>query len=134
MRNLTGYERKTGWKYSITWTNIPGTGIADVPGSHHAQYIDTLHREHAVVEAVGVRTAKAMGLRNLPSKTWQVNRGWVIPRTSTANLAAWTRLLGCHDQADLREADPDMLRYRTVTDIANRAPTDIPKALMCASS
>jgi hypothetical protein len=25
-----------------------------------------LHREHAVVETGGVRTAKAMGLRNLP--------------------------------------------------------------------
>jgi hypothetical protein len=37
-----------------------------IPGSHHAQYIDTVHREHAVVETAGVRTAKAMGLRNLP--------------------------------------------------------------------
>jgi len=66
MRNLTDYEKKTGWKYSITCTNIPDTGIAGVPGSHHPQYIDTVHREHAVVETAGVRTAKAMGLRNLP--------------------------------------------------------------------
>jgi Transposase DDE domain group 1 len=35
LRNLTDYEKKTGWKYSITCTNIPGTGIAGVPGSHH---------------------------------------------------------------------------------------------------
>jgi len=67
LRNLTDYEKKTGWKYSITCTNIPGTGIAGVPGSHHPQYIDTVHREHAVVETSGVRTAKATGLRNLPS-------------------------------------------------------------------
>ena len=65
LRNLTDYEKKTGWKYSITCTNIPGSGIAGVPGSHHPQYTGTVHREHAVVETAGVRTAKAMGLRNL---------------------------------------------------------------------
>jgi Transposase DDE domain group 1 len=112
LRNLTGYEKKTGWKYSITCTNIPGTGISGVPGSHHPQYIDVVHREHAVVETAGVRTAKAMGLRNLPSKTWQVNAGWVIAANIAADLTAWTRLLGFHDDPDLREADPDTLRYR----------------------
>ena len=71
-----------------------------------------MHREHAVVETGGVRTAKAMGLRNLPSKTWQVNTGWVIAANIAADLAAWTRLLGCCDDADLREADPGTLRYR----------------------
>jgi hypothetical protein len=64
LKNLTEYERKTGWKYSITCTNIPDSGIPGVPGSHHPQYIDTVHRQHAVVETGGVRTAKAMGLRN----------------------------------------------------------------------
>ncbi len=112
VRNLTDYEKETGWKYSITCTNVPDSGIAGVPGSHHPQYIDTVHREHAVVETAGVRTAKAMGLRNLPSKTWQVNKGWVIAANIAADLAAWTRLLGLHDDADLREADPDTLRYR----------------------
>jgi Transposase DDE domain group 1 len=112
LRNLTDYEKKTGWKYSITCTNIPGTGIAGVPGSHHPQYIDTVHREHAVVETAGVRTAKAMGLRNLPSKTWQVNCGWVIAANIAADLTAWTRLLGFGDDPDLHEADPDTLRYR----------------------
>jgi hypothetical protein len=112
LKNLTDYERKTGWKYSITCTNVPDSGIAGVPGSHHPQYIDTVHRQHAVVETGGVRTAKAMGLRNLPSKTWQVNCGWVIAANIAADLAAWTRLLGHCDDADLREADPDTLRYR----------------------
>ncbi len=112
LKNLTDYEKKTGWKYSITCTNIPDTGIAGVPGSHHPQYIDTVHREHAVVETAGVRTAKAMGLRNLPSKAWQVNCGWVIAANIAADLAAWTRLLGHCDDTDLREADPDTLRYR----------------------
>ena len=30
----------------------------------------------------------------------------------TGDLAAWTRLLGHCDNPDLREADPDTLRYR----------------------
>jgi hypothetical protein len=71
-----------------------------------------VHREHAVVETGGVRTAKAMGLRNLPSKAWQVNCGWVIAANIAADLAAWTRLLGHGDDADLRDADPDTLPYR----------------------
>jgi DDE family transposase len=112
MPNLTDYEKKTGWKYSITCTNIPDSGIVGVSGSHHPQYIDVLHRDHATVETAGVRTAKAMELRNLPSKTWQVNAGWVIAVNIAADLAAWTRLLGHCDDPELRDADPDTLRYR----------------------
>jgi hypothetical protein len=112
LRNLTDYEKKTGWKYSITCTNIPDSGISAVPGSHHPQYIDTVHRDHATVETSGVRTAKAMGLRNLPSKTWQVNAGWVAAANIAADLTAWTRLLGLTDDTELRDADPDTLRYR----------------------
>ena len=93
-------------------TNIPDTGIGGVPGSHHPQFIDVLHREHACVETAGVRTAKAMGLRCLPSKAWQVNCGWVAAANIAADLAAWTRLLGHHDDAELRDANPDTLRYR----------------------
>ena len=112
MRNLTAYEKETGWRYSITCTNIPGSGIEGVPGSHHPQYIDVVHREHAVVETAGVRTAKAMGLRGLPSKTWQVNAGWVAAANIAADLAAWTRLLGHAAEPGLRDAGPDTLRYR----------------------
>ena len=112
MPNLTACEKKTGWRYSITCTNIPGTGIGGVPGSHHPQSIDVVHREHAVVETGGVRAAKAMGLRNLPSKTWQVNTGWILAANIAADLAAWTRLLGLYDDQDLKDAEPDTLRYR----------------------
>ena len=112
MRNLTAYEKETGWRYSIICTNIPDAGINGVPGSHHPQYIDVLHREHACVETAGVRTAKAMGLRGLPSKTWQVNCGWVIAANIAADLAAWTRLLGHCDDPELRDAGPGTLRYR----------------------
>ena len=112
MKNLTAYEKEAGWRYSIICTNIPDSGISGVPGSHHPQYIDVVHREHACVETAGVRTAKAMGLRALPSKAWQVNAGWVITANIAADLAAWTRLLGHYDDGELREADPDTLRYR----------------------
>ena len=112
LRNLTAFEKRTGWKYSITCTNIPDAGMGGVPGSHHPQFIDVTHRDHATVETDGVRTAKAMGLRNLPSKTWQVNKGWMIAANIAADLTAWARLLGFHDQEDLRDADPDTLRYR----------------------
>jgi hypothetical protein len=112
MRNLTAYEKKTGWRYSIICTNIPDSGIGGVPGSHHPQYIDVAHREHAVVETGGVRTAKAMGLRALPSKSWRVNCGWVIAANIAADLAAWTRLLGLCEDDELRDADPHTLRYR----------------------
>jgi hypothetical protein len=110
-KNLTAFERATGWRYSIIVTNIPGTGIKDVPGTHHPQFIDVLHRQHAVVED-GVRTGKAMGLRNLPSKTWVVNCGWVLAANIATDLSAWCRLLGLYDQEDLKDAEPDTLRYR----------------------
>jgi hypothetical protein len=110
-KNLTAFEKASGWRYSIIVTNIPDTGIKDVPGSHHAQFTDVLHREHAVVED-GVRTGKAMGLRNLPSKAWVVNCGWVLAANIAADLSAWCRLLGLYDQGDLKDAEPDTLRYR----------------------
>src|SRR5882757_10069158 len=84
-------ERATGWRYAIVATNI--TRMRGIPGSHHPQWLDALHRSHATVED-RVRTNKAMGLRNLPSKAWTVNRGWVLAANLAADLDAWTRLLG----------------------------------------
>jgi hypothetical protein len=110
-KNLTAFERATGWRYFIIVTNIPGTGITDVPGTHHPQFTGVLHREHAVVEDQ-VRTNKAMGLRTLPSKTWQVNCGWVLAANIAAGLAAWCRLPGLYDCGELKDAEPDTLRYR----------------------
>jgi hypothetical protein len=82
MPNLTAYEKKTGWRYSITCTNISGGGIPGIPGSHHPQYIDAVHREHAVVETGGVRTAKAMGLRNLHRRPGRSTAAGSSPRIS----------------------------------------------------
>ena len=59
--------------------------------------------------------AKSMGLRNLPSKTWVVNCGWVLAANLAADLAAWCRLLGLYDCDDLNDAEPDTLRYRLLS-------------------
>jgi hypothetical protein len=97
-KNMTACEKKTGWKYSITCTNTPDAGIEGVPGSHHPQFTGVLHRDHATAGTGGVRTAKAMGMRNLPSKAWQVNKGRVLAANLAADLTAWARLPGFHDQ------------------------------------
>ena len=112
LAKLTPYEKQTGWRYSIICTNIPDAGLEGVPGSHHPQYIDVLHREHASVETAGVRTAKDMGLRGLPSKMFQVNEGWALAANIAADLTAWTRLLGHQGDPELRDASPPTLRYR----------------------
>lgn len=106
---LTALERATGWRYAIVATNI--ARIRGIDGSHHPQWIDALHRSHATVED-RVRTNKAMGLRNLPSQSWTVNRGWVLAANIACDITAWTRLLGLHDQDDLAHAEPESLRYR----------------------
>ena len=111
-RSLTAYEKAAGWRYSIICANIPDSGTGGAPGSRRPQYTGVVHREHACAETAGVRTAKAMGLRGLPSKTWQVNAGWVIAANIAAGLAAWTRLPGHCDDPGLRDANPDTLRYR----------------------
>ena len=79
---LTALERKTGWRYAIVATNI--SRMWGIPGSHHPQWIDALHRSHATVED-RVRTNKAMGLRNLPSKN---------PMVAGATTRRWVKLVG----------------------------------------
>lgn len=63
LRKLTAFEKKTGWRYRVTATDIHHMGGA--AGSGHAQFLDVPHRSHASVED-RVRTNKAMGLGNRP--------------------------------------------------------------------
>ncbi|MET7544131.1 IS1380 family transposase, partial [Streptomyces sp. NPDC005507] len=95
---LTDFEKKTGWRYSITATNI--RHLWGIAGSHQIQFLDVLHRDHAEVED-RVRTNKALGLHNLPSKDWTANAGWMLAANLATDLDAWLRLLTLHDQADL---------------------------------
>ncbi|WP_407698325.1 transposase [Streptomyces marianii] len=109
MHDLTTFEKKTGWKYSIVATNI--SKMTRVRGSHQIQLLDALHRHHAVV-VDHVRTNKTMGLHNLPSKSWQVNEAWMLTANLAADLHAWFRLLTLHDNDELADAEPGTMRFR----------------------
>ncbi|MER6076637.1 hypothetical protein ABT187_49975 [Streptomyces sp. NPDC001817] len=61
LHSLTGFGKKTGWKYSTVATSI--TGLWGIAGPHQIQWTDALHRRHAVV-GDRVRTDKAMGLHS----------------------------------------------------------------------
>ena len=112
-RNLTAFERATGWRYSVIVTNIPDTGIKMFPAATTPSSSTC-----CTASTPWWRTAcagKSMGLRNLPSKTWVVNCGWVLAANLAADLVAWCRLLGLYDQDDLQDAEPDTLRYRLLS-------------------
>jgi hypothetical protein len=119
---LTALETTTGYRYHITATNIPPRGLTGVPGSTHPQFLDALHRQHAVVED-RVRTAKAAGLGHLPSKKWDINAAWLAATAIGIDLDAWVRLLGFNG-TPLAKAEPDMMRhhvYNTVGRLARHA-------------
>jgi hypothetical protein len=103
-KNLTDYERATRWHYAVFATTTSGPGI-------HAQWLDARHRAHAHVED-RMKDHKAVGMRNLPSKDWTVNQGWITAAAIATDLLTWTRLLGLYDHDDLAQAAPDTLRYR----------------------
>lgn len=90
VKKLTAFEVRAGWKYSVIATNI--RHMWGVTGSHQPQFLDVLARSHATVED-RVRTDKAMGLRNLPSKSWQVNAGWMLAANIGHDMDCWVRLL-----------------------------------------
>ena len=109
-RKLTDFEKATGWRYQIT--AIDYARMRGVPGSHHPWFADVLYRQRGGAAEGRVRVNKAMGLANLPSQTWDVNVGWVLATNLAADLEAWTRLLGLHDEPELALAEPATLRYR----------------------
>jgi hypothetical protein len=107
-KKLTDYEKKTGWRYQITVTNIKNLGRA-VPGSHHVFFLDAVHRQHAVVED-RVRTEKATGIRNLPFKGYARNQAWLLAANMASDLLAYLQLLGLDQEHDLARAEPETLR------------------------
>ena len=94
------FEQHDGYRYQITATNTPGGQL---------QRLEARHRVHARVED-GVRTAKATGLRRLPSKSWGINEAWCQVVALAVDLLAWLR----HPtlDGDLAKAEPKTLRYR----------------------
>ena len=94
------FEQHDGYRYQITATNTPGGQL---------QRLEARHRVHARVED-GVRTAKATGLRRLPSKAWGINEAWCQVVALAVDLLAWLRHLTL--DGDLARAEPKTLRYR----------------------
>lgn len=108
-KNLTDFERTTGYVYSIFATNI--SRLKGIGGSHTPQWLDAVHRDHAEAED-RVRCNKATGLHNLPSASWQVNTAWMLAANIAADLDAWSRLLGFASDAELERAEPDTMRAK----------------------
>ena len=107
-KKLTEFEKATGWRYQLVVTNINDLGRG-VPGSHHVHFLDTLHRQHAVVED-RVRTEKATGLRTLPFHGYQRNQAWLLAANLASDLLTYLQLLGLQDEAELSVAEPETLR------------------------
>ena len=85
-RKLTDFERATGWRYQITATSIDV--LPKVPGSHHGWFLDALYRHRGAAEDQ-VKAGKAQGLRNLPSKIWDVNASWMLAAKSKNRSCAY---------------------------------------------
>lgn len=94
------FEQHDGYRYQVIATNTPGGQL---------QRLEARHRVHARVED-GVRTAKATGLRRLPSKSWGINEAWCQVVALAVDLLAWLRHLTL--DGDLARAEPKTLRYR----------------------
>jgi hypothetical protein len=94
------FEQHDGYRYQVLATNTRGGQL---------QRPEARHRVHARVED-GVRTAKATGLRRLPSKSWARNEAWGQVVAVAVDLLAWLRHLTL--DGDLAKAEPKTLRYR----------------------
>lgn len=94
-----------------------------IPGSSHPQWLDVLHRQHAVVED-HVRAAKATGLGLLPSASWRINTAWVLLTGIARDLDVWTRLLAFADHPLLARAEPATMRELVYSLPARRGRPD----------
>ena len=106
-KKLTEFEKATGWRYQLVVTNIRDLGRA-VPGSHHVYFLDTLHRQHAVVED-RVRTEKTTGIRTLPFHSYERNQAWILATNIASDLIAYLQLLGLDEHRELAAAEPETL-------------------------
>jgi hypothetical protein len=103
---LTLFESRDGWRYSLWVTNQPATlrGWRANPA-----YIDAVHRVHARVED-GIRTGKDCGIGRFPSQAMAMNTAWFAAALIAATLLAWLKLLAL--DGAMARAEPKTLRYR----------------------
>jgi hypothetical protein len=126
-KKLTEFEKNTGWRYQLIVTNIKDLGRG-VPGSHHVHFLDTLRRQHAVVED-RVRTEKATGIRTLPFHGYERNKAWLLAANLACDLLAYLQLLGLDQHHDLAAAEPETLRA-TILHIPARLVTHARKRIL----
>ena len=93
MRNLTAYEKKPAGG-----TPSPAP-TSRTRGSRASREATTRSTSTSCTASTPRRDRRrphreSHGTARLPSKTWQVNCGWVAAANIAADLAAWTRLLG----------------------------------------
>jgi len=99
-KQVSLFEQHDGYRYQLLATNTPGGQL---------QHLEARHRVHARVED-GVRTAKATGLRRMPSKLWDINAAWCQVVALAVDLLTWLRHLTL--DGDLARAEPKTLRYK----------------------
>jgi hypothetical protein len=103
---LSLFETRDGWRYSLHVTNLPATlrGWRSQPAC-----IDAAHRVHARVED-RIRTGKDTGIGHFPSQSLAINSAWLTASLIAATLLAWLAHLAL--DGDLARAEPKTLRYK----------------------
>jgi Transposase DDE domain group 1 len=105
---LTLFETRDGWRYSLWVTNLPERTSG---WRGQLAYIDAAHRVHARVEDA-IRTGKDTGIGRFPSQVFALNQAWLAAALIAATLLAWLRLLAL--DGHLAKAEPKTLRYRVL--------------------
>lgn len=99
---LSLFEEHDGWRYQAFVTNTTVGQLA---------FLEARHRAHARVED-RIPHAKDTGMGRFPSREFGINQTWLTLTMITADLTAWTRILGCvGDAAQLALSEPKALRY-----------------------
>ena len=97
----------------LRFTDSGGNRLtAFVTNTRHGQLADLelRHRRRARCED-RIKSAKDVGLTNLPLHDFAQNQIWVAIVMLAQDLLAWLQLLGLHDH-DARRWEPKTLRYR----------------------
>lgn len=109
----------------LTFTDADGlritafiTNTKERTVDHEVQGLELRHRQHARVED-RIREAKATGLAKMPSRHYAENQAWLQVVMIAADLIAWTKLIGFHDNEDLARCEINAFRHR-VLDVAAR--------------
>ena len=112
MKNLTAYEKETGWRYSIICTNIPDAGIDGVPDSHHPQYIDVVHRGTPASRPPASAPRRPWACAACRRRPGRSMPGGSSPRTSPPTSLPGTASSAIATTASCVTQNPGTLRYR----------------------